>query len=80
MSVTVNFENAKCILPEDFKEGNAYMPLEGGDMPSGTVFISNWVPQAEKYIVAFSLCGKHIVWQNENIRFKEVNLEILVKG
>ena len=83
MSVTVNFEDTKGILPEDFEQGKAYMLVEPDTAPawgSGTVFISNWVPQPEEYIVAFSVCGNHIVWQNEDLRFKEVNLEISVKG
>ena len=81
MSVTVNFEDTKGILPEDFEEGKAYMLIGGCELwPTGTVFISHWVPQTEEYIVAFSVCGKYIVWQNEDLRFKEVNLEISVKG
>jgi len=62
------------IRASEIKGGRAYVNQ------NGIIYIGNGISHPSSRIKAFSIDGCCIVWENYNEMFKEVDIEVIVKG
>lgn len=76
MSVTIKklVAEPSWISPSQIQRGNAYEDFDGD------IYIGNAAPvRAQRQISAFSLCGNYVIYKDDPIKVREIDLEIHVK-